>query len=105
MCAVCGHMSCAVVPDKLKAVHKTSTSANVPLAQGKASPGAMAEADVQRVSQQMADPLDTDDSAAPPVWVARESQEGPGQLPRTFPALPGASRWSQACPGSTVMCL
>ena len=44
----------------------------------------------------MADPLDTDDSAAPPARVARESRDGPGQLSWRFPALPGASRSSQA---------
>ena len=53
----------------------------------------------------MADPLDTDDSAAPPAWVARESRDGPGQLSWPFPAFPGASRSSQAWPGSTGMCL
>ena len=62
----------------------------------------MADAEGKRVSQEMADPLDTDDSAAPPVWVARESRE---QLARPFTALPGASRSSQAWLGSTVMCL
>ena len=103
--AVCGHMSCAAVPGKLKAVHKRSATANLPLAQGKASPGPMAEAEGERVSHKMADPLDTDDSAAPPAWVARESRDGPGQLSWPFPALPGASRSSQAWPGSTVMCI
>jgi hypothetical protein len=37
-------MSCAAVPGKLKTGHKTSAAANVPLAQGKTSPGPMAEA-------------------------------------------------------------
>ena len=49
-CAVCGHMSCAAVTGKLNTVHKTSTTANVPLAQGKTSPGPMAETVGQRVS-------------------------------------------------------
>ena len=50
ICAVCGHMSCAAVTGKLKTVHKTSVTANVPLAQGKTSPGPMAEAVGKRVS-------------------------------------------------------
>ena len=78
-CAVCAQLSCAVVPGKLKAAHKKWTKDHVWSAHG---PRAEKDADVQGVSQPMADPLDTDDSAAPPVlWVAQESREGP--LPRS----------------------